>query len=212
MDTRALIVIGPSGVGKSTIFSALRRDGVIDIIPTWTTRAPRHYEHASNTDHVFCSEAEFRRRVSEDYFMETAQPFGLDAYYGLPHLSEPRRSGSIPVLMLRAGVMGLVEAQLSDYIVYQVEAPYERVRDHLQLRESRDGKLGNRLDNYAQELMSGRRFANRIVDNSRPLADTLNVVKGYLQEDFATHPVLRSAPQKNFSSGGHIGLTRAPLV
>jgi guanylate kinase len=197
MDTRALIVIGPSGVGKSTIFSALRRERVIELIPTWTTRAPRHYEHASNTDHVFCSETEFRRRVSENYFMETVRPFGLEHDYGLPHLSETRRSGSIPVLMLRAGVMGLVGAYLSDFIVYQVEAPYERVRDHLRLRESRDGELGNRLDDYAQELASGRRFANRIVDNSRPLADTLGVVKGYLQEDFATHPVFRSHARKS---------------
>lgn len=184
MSMRVLIVIGPSGVGKSSVVSGLRQAGLVEVIPTWTTRPQRHYENANNTDHVFCSEAEFRQREAEGYFMATTQPFGLEHCYGLPHLPPRTGSGRVPVLMLRASAMERVRRHFSDYVVYQVEAQDARVRDHLLQRALRDGKLGSRLDDFAHELTSGRRFANRIVDNAQSLAFTVQRVKAYLHEDF----------------------------
>lgn len=192
MQPRDLIVIGPSGSGKSTIFATLRREGAIDVIPTWTTRAPRRSEHTDNIDHVFCSEAEFNQRVSENFFMETVQPFGLPARYGLPHVSLRQHTERIPVLMARVSVMGLVQLHLSNYVVYQVEAPHERVRVHLQQRALQGGALGSRLDDFSQELALGRHYAHRIVDNAQSLSDTLKAVKRYLVEDFASTRALHS--------------------
>ena len=185
MSRPVLIVIGPSGVGKSSIFTRLRREGTIEIVPTWTTRPMRHDERRDDTDHVFCTEAEFEERMATHFFMETARPFGLDARYGLPHLSMVTRSGRIQVLMARASVMRLVPQHLENYVVYQVEAPFGRVREHLALRARRDGPQGSRLADFRRELTAGRRYARRIIDNTGPLHEVLKRVRNYLGEDFA---------------------------
>lgn len=143
-------------------------------------------EHADNIDHVFCSEAQFNARVSQNFFMETVTPFGLPARYGLPHVSLCPRAGRIAVFMARVSVMGLVQRHLSDYLVYQVEATRERASAHLRERAAQDCALGSRLDDFAQELTLGRCYAHRIIDNSQSLNDTLNTVRRYLAEDFAS--------------------------
>lgn len=185
MQSRVLVVIGPSGVGKSAIFSALRRENEIEIFPTWTTRAPRHYESQDGADHVFVSQEQFLRRKQERYFLETVQLFGLDYWYGLPHLPCSMSEGKIPVLMLRAMLLDRLARHIPDYIVYQVEAPYTRVRSHLMQREHQDGSLGNRLDSYFEEVDAGRRFASRIIDNSLPVEKTVALVRDYLRQDFS---------------------------
>lgn len=185
MNSKVLIVIGPSGVGKSAIFSALAREGLIEVIPTWTTRSPRHYESRNDADHVFVSEVEFLRHQQENHFMETVQLFGLDCFYGMPHLPSETSGGKIPVLMLRAMLLDRVARHVPDYVVYQVEAPQERVKAHMVVREEKDGSIGRRLDSYASEIEVGRQYASRIIDNGMPFEFTVALVRRYLFEDFS---------------------------
>lgn len=191
MQSRVLVVIGPSGVGKSAIFSELRRENEIVVFPTWTTRAPRHYESSADADHVFVSQEQFLRCKQEKYFLETVQLFGLDCWYGLPHLPRHMGEGKIPVLMLRAMLLDRLASHIPNYIVYQVEAPYARVRAHLKQREHQDGSLGSRLESYFEEVDIGRRFASRIIDNSLSFDRTVALVREYLRQDFSqvTEPV-----------------------
>lgn len=184
MSKRNLIVIGPSGVGKSSIFSTLHQSGHVEIIPTWTTRKKRHYESTNSLDHVFVNQQEFERRYKENFFIDTAQLFGLDYYYGLPHFPETDTQGPIRVFMLRSMLLSRIDIHIPDFIIYQVEAPFERVQSHLALRAERDGDVGSRLDSYSNEIRDGRTLAHRVIDNSMPLEHTLATVRSYMQQDF----------------------------
>lgn len=71
----AIVVSGPSGVGKSTLIRLVREAlPELEFSVSCTTRAPREGEE----DHIhyhFISEAEFDRRLAEDAFLEHADIF-----------------------------------------------------------------------------------------------------------------------------------------
>lgn len=183
--SKILVVIGPSGVGKSTLFAQLRQEGAIRLVPTWTTRKPRHYEDPANADHVFVDEEEFAARERDGFFLETVQLFGLEARYGLPRAVLDDDGKSIRTLMLRAMLLERIARYFPVHIVYQVEAPRERVEAHLRARMARDGDIGSRLANFEDELQSGRRLANRIIDNGDAPERAQAQLRAWLREDFA---------------------------
>lgn len=185
MKPAILVVIGPSGVGKSTLFAPLRQEGLVRLVPTWTTRKPRHYEQSADADHVFVEEDEFAARERAGYFLDTVQLFGLDARYGLPREAAENDGDSIRVLMLRAMLLQRLPGDFPAHIVYQVEAPRARVEAHLRARAERDGDIGSRLAVFDDELQLGRRLAHRIVDNSEAPEDVLARLRRWLCEDFA---------------------------
>ncbi|MBX9399930.1 hypothetical protein K4L06_01295 [Lysobacter sp. BMK333-48F3] len=182
---KILVVIGPSGVGKSTLFGPLRREGLVQLVPTWTTRKPRHYEDPANADHVFVDDEEFSARERDGFFLETAQLFGLQARYGLPRQALQSDGGRIRVLMMRAMLVQRLSRYFPTHVVYQVEAPRARVEAHLRTRLERDGDIGSRLAGFEDELQMGRPLAQRIVDNSQAPALAQAQLRAWLREDFA---------------------------
>lgn len=77
-----VIVVGPSGVGKSTFVEKItqERPGIRDII-TFTTRPMRAGESTGNP-YNFVKEAEFRALMEKDFFVEWAEVHGK--LYGTP--------------------------------------------------------------------------------------------------------------------------------
>lgn len=183
--SKLLVVIGPSGVGKSTLFAPLRQEGAVRLVPTWTTRKPRHYEDPSNADHVFVDEDAFAAREREGFFLETVQLFGLEARYGLPREALDDDGRSIRVLMLRAMLLQRFPNHIPAHRVYQVEAPRARVEAHLRTRIEYDGDIGSRLASFDDELQAGRRIAHRVIDNSDTPERVLAQLRAWLREDFA---------------------------
>jgi guanylate kinase len=183
--SRILVVIGPSGVGKSTVFAPLRREGVVRLVPTWTTRRPRHYEDPSDADHVFVDDREFAARERDGFFLETVQLFGLEARYGLPREALEDDGRSIRMLMLRAMLLKKLPDYFPAHLVYQVEAPRARVEAHLRARLEHDGDIGSRLASFDEESQSGRRLAHRVIDNSDDPERATARLRECLREDFA---------------------------
>ena len=183
--SKILVVVGPSGVGKSTLFAQLRQEGAVRLVPTWTTRKPGHYEDPANADHVFVDDDEFAARERDGFFLETVQLFGLEARYGLPREALEDDGKSIRALMLRAMLLERIARYFPAHLVYQVEAPRERVEAHLRARVARDGDIGSRLVNFQDELDLGRRLAHRIVDNSQTPERAQAQLRAWLREDFA---------------------------
>lgn len=79
---RAIVISGPSGVGKSTICrELLRRRTDLHLSVSVTTRPPGPGEQ-DGRDYWFISESEFRRRIEAGLLLEYAEVFGN--LYGTP--------------------------------------------------------------------------------------------------------------------------------
>lgn len=79
------LIIGPSGVGKGSIISAIKEEWENKnfIFPvTATTRIPREGE-IHNKDYIFMTKKEFELGLTQDEFIEHAIVHNIN-YYGLP--------------------------------------------------------------------------------------------------------------------------------
>jgi len=185
--TPVLIIVGPSGVGKSSVMSHLRELGVVQLVPTWTTRAPRSYEQGAMADHVFVDDVTFDDRERQGYFMATTSLFGLRYRYGLPHRRHWEDTGGVPVVMLRSMLMPEIVRHFEAFHVYQIEAPRERVAAHMRQRQQEEGDIGTRLELFSREIAAGRQIAQRCFDNDGSPRDTAEAIWRCLREDFSQH-------------------------
>lgn len=77
---RLIVIAAPSGAGKTTLVHALlERVPGLEFSVSYTTRAPRETERPG-VDYFFVAEAEFRRMIEADAFLEYARVF--DHWYG----------------------------------------------------------------------------------------------------------------------------------
>jgi guanylate kinase len=79
-----IIISSPSGCGKTTIVkSLLSADESLCMSVSATTRNPRKGE-IEGKDYFFFRKDEFEMKIGEKYFLEYAEVFGKDRYYGTP--------------------------------------------------------------------------------------------------------------------------------
>jgi guanylate kinase len=179
-----LVIIGPSGVGKTSLVKALRDKGVVRPIPSWTTRPPRPKENDERIDHIFVSEEDFEQKAKARFFLEEVTLFGLPFRYGLPPIDSTSATGPIPVLLLRAPLVPLLQKHYTNYVIYQIEDSYDRVAERLQDREKQGEKQGERLTMYEKEITAGRAFADRVIANSDDFSELVAKVEGAILQDF----------------------------
>lgn len=101
------LVTAPSGAGKDSVIGVLRaRDVDLAFAITALTRPPREGER-DGIEHFFLTEAEFRNRLVNGWFLETATVYGRS--YGTPihQVREPLLAGQD--VMLRLDVQGARE-------------------------------------------------------------------------------------------------------
>ena len=180
---KVLVIIGPSGTGKSSVVGKLVDKGVVEITPSWTTRPPRHSESANNFEHQFVSKAEFKRKEEQGYFLDTVELFGLPYEYGMPKVNF--ETAKVPLIMLRAPLVSLLKKYYPDHIVYQIETPYEEVKKRLETREFLGDKIGSRLDQFNEELDLGRQLADKIFINEN-IQETSDAIQISIKEDFSS--------------------------
>ena len=77
-----IVMVGPSGVGKSTISRRLERDMDITYIVSVTTRPKEPGEDESGKAYEHIDKTEFFRRLDSDQYLEYAQVYGN--YYASP--------------------------------------------------------------------------------------------------------------------------------
>ncbi len=95
---KLILILGPSGAGKGTVFSALRERHPDYVFPlSCTTREPRPGELDGVVYH-FVSEEEFARRKAAGEFLETAVVHGKSHYGTLKeHILKPLEEGKVVV-------------------------------------------------------------------------------------------------------------------
>ena len=78
-DGTMVILSSPSGAGKTTLVNLLSKKNNFEISISHTTRQPRQNE-VSGKDYHFVSDAEFKRLINNEEFLEYAKVF--NNYYG----------------------------------------------------------------------------------------------------------------------------------
>ncbi|MDQ3981811.1 MAG: hypothetical protein M3271_03915 [Actinomycetota bacterium] len=178
---KVLVFIGPSGSGKSTLVRELHDRGIVDVMPSWTTRPRRREEAGEGVEHRFVSDAEFGRLEASGFFLEAVEMFG--SRYGLPAITTSH-AGSIPAIVVRAPLLRLVAKHFPDHVVYQIESDLETVSRRLR-RRGADADMPARLAGYAGELVLGRERADRIFDSGGLPEDAVRDVQRAIEDDFA---------------------------
>ena len=178
-----LVIIGPSGVGKSTIVRRLVSDGVIELTKSWTTRPLRADETAERSEHVHIDTATFDRKVAEGFFLEHAQVFGLPYYYGMPRV-ELRDPARVPCILLRAMVLAPLQKYYTNYRVYQIEADVAYAKERMRSRGDQTDDIAKRLEIYTKELEAGRRLADRVFQNNDAYTGAYEQVVDTIRADF----------------------------
>lgn len=183
---RVLVVIGPSGSGKSSVVRALERRGVLRVTPSWTTRPRRPDEMHGSVEHRFVDDARFTELEERGFFLEVVTMFGLPHRYGLPRVEGGQGPG-VPAIMARASLMGLVATHFPRRVVYHVEDTEQRARQRLVERGASAREIEGRMGEFTTECRRGRSSAHRVFVNEGPLDDLVGAVERSMREDFAAH-------------------------
>ncbi len=181
----ALIVIGPSASGKSTVVRELQQRGVVHVHPTWTTRPRRPDENAGALEHCFVREATFDSLAAAGFFIGTVTLPGLPYRYGLPHLTL-NAFGPVDTIMARAPFLDRLDEFVPCDLVYQIEDTPERARLRLVARGCDEAEIAARLDAHTEEANAGRALARRVFRNDSTVTELANAVADALQTDLAT--------------------------
>ena len=178
---RAVVITGPSGVGKGTLIRSLREQmPELELSVSATTRRPRLGE-TIGVDYHFMTDEEFERHVADGDFVEHADYAG--ARYGtLRSELETRMASGAPVV-LEIEVQGArqVRETMPEAIQVFIAPPsVEALRARLVGRGT-DGpaEVEARLESAERELAAQDEFA-RVVVNDRledAVAELVSVVK-----------------------------------
>lgn len=107
MKGMALIVSGPSGVGKDTVIDAwTKADNTIARVVATTTRKPRENE-VDGVDYNFVSKEEFESLIDKNAFLEYMNVHGN--YYGTPLSSVDKLVLEGKTAILKIDVQGALE-------------------------------------------------------------------------------------------------------
>jgi guanylate kinase len=171
------VVSGPSGCGKSTLIKLVLAATLgVRFSVSHTTR-PRRETEVEGRDYYFVDEAEFRRMIRRNAFLEWAVVHG--ALYGTSH--RELKKGRDGDLILDIDVQGArqVRAKVPNAVFIFVLPPsFEVLRDRLFSRgQDSQRAIAERLETARKEARECSRFGHVIInDDLNDAADELAAI------------------------------------
>lgn len=169
---KPLAIIGPSGVGKSTLIKALMEQfpGVFEFSISSTTRPPRGAEK-HGVDYYFISKEEFMSKVDSGDFIEWAEVH--NNFYGTSKsaVEDTFNRGKICILDIDVqGTIKIFEAGVEFNRIFVMPKSMKSLEDRLRGRGTDDDNvLRTRLRNAQTEIETAR--------------DNPNIFKDYVTND-----------------------------
>ncbi|KAJ1338661.1 guanylate kinase [Microdochium nivale] len=154
-DTRPVVISGPSGVGKGTLFKMLfaAHPDVFTLSVSHTTRAPRGGE-ADGTDYHFVSMSDFEDLIARDAFVEHAK-FGSNRYgTSKQTIADQTSKGKVVVLDIEMeGVKQIKKSGMDCRFVFVAPPAFEDLERRLRGRGTEtDESIEKRLTQAKLEL------------------------------------------------------------
>lgn len=185
-DTQKYIVlIGPSGAGKTTIAQSLVTKFGLQLHKKHTTRPPRPHETDASGEDIFINEDTFASMVNNREFIDTVQPFGLPYKYGMvPPLNKP---GKIGLVLLRSFVLPIFTDLYPNCLVLHIATPEDKLIRRMQKRGQSNEDIQKRIKSAAMEISDGEKLSDYNIDSSNPEAmDIINsIVAKYCGYDYS---------------------------
>ncbi|MCL4495082.1 MAG: guanylate kinase [Firmicutes bacterium] len=168
MTGRIFVLIGPSGVGKTTLASLAHSDGIAERIITCTTRPPRPNEMPGQ-DYFFFTLAEFTRRDRNGEFVESEWIHGHRYGVLIRELSRTLQSGHRAVISLGyGGAERLKQAWPDQVTIVGILPPSsDSLRQRLKERGTQDAEMILRLQAIDHEFETVRALADSMVVNDQ---------------------------------------------
>ncbi|QYK52293.1 MAG: guanylate kinase [Fimbriimonadaceae bacterium] len=163
----AMIVSGPSGVGKDTVIDAWKKlDQTVERVIAYTTRAPREGE-VDGVDYHFVSREKFQKLADEGYFLEHKEVHGN--FYATPLVDLERMVAEGKTAILKIDVQGalsVMELRPDIISVFILPPSWEELERRLTDRGTEDKeKLIKRLRNAQLEIDQAPHYRYQIVND-----------------------------------------------
>jgi len=164
----AVVISGPSGVGKTTITRALlERNKDFCYSVSYTTREKRFGE-VDGKDYFFVTEEEFKEKIKKNYFFEYA--IVHNNYYGTPKnfLLGSIRKGKVVILDIDVQGGLNVKKHLKDnsILIYLSPPSFGTLKRRLLKRNlDKEEEILQRLQHAKYELLFKSKYDYRIVND-----------------------------------------------
>lgn len=167
-----IVISGPSGVGKGTIFNRLlQNDPSLTFSVSVTTRGPRPGE-TDGVDYFFIDDAEYERLVREDAFLEHATVHGHSYGTLKTQVAEKMAKGLSVVLDIDPqGARNVMKAWPDCVSIFLLPPSYETLRQRLYGRNTDDPReIERRLSNARGEIEQVGMYQYTVVNDDINLA------------------------------------------
>jgi guanylate kinase len=173
MDKGILIVLsGPSGVGKGTVCSALRKSATnLTYSVSATTRAPREGE-VDGVNYFFKSRDEFLSMIERDQLLEWAEYVGN--YYGTPYdfVRETLDQGKDVILEIEVqGALKVKERFPEGVFIFLMPPSFDELRNRIVTRGTETAELiQSRMSAAVDEISLMEHYDYAVVNDKIDLA------------------------------------------
>ncbi len=182
---RAIIIVGPSAVGKTTIAKHLE-DGPLPIeqVVTSTTRPARPKER-SGVDYHFLTDAEFEKLIATDELIEWAKYNKY--YYGSRRSDVDKilRHGRIPLWVTDTQGAEYFDQHYANVLtIFVVPASFSALRQRLERRDLEPDEIRSRLEIARRELLWAPHADARVVNHDGQIEAVVAEVSQLIRQHF----------------------------
>ena len=167
-----IVISGPSGVGKGTIYNRLLdNDPSLTFSVSVTNRGPRNGE-PDGVDYFFISEEKYQELVNADAFLEHATVHGHSYGTLKSQIQEKMEKGYNVVLDIDPQGAKQVMAQWPECVsIFLLPPSYQKLRERLYGRNTDDPKeIERRLNNARGEIEQVGMYQYTVVNDDLELA------------------------------------------